>query len=110
MAALERYHWPGNVRELENAIERAVALSDRDLIDVGDLPETIAQAGRTESLREAIRSGRTAFEETVAAFEQDIIREALDRCGWNQTRAAEQLGITRRMLKLKIDKLALTRE
>jgi DNA-binding NtrC family response regulator len=110
MAALERYHWPGNVRELENAIERAVALSDGDLIDVGDLPETIAQASRTESLREAIRSGRTAFEETVAAFEQDIIREALDRCGWNQTRAAEQLGITRRMLKLKIDKLALTPE
>jgi DNA-binding NtrC family response regulator len=110
LAALERYHWPGNVRELENAIERAVALSDGDLIDVGDLPDQIAQASRTESLREAIRSGHTAFEETVAAFEQDIIREALERCGWNQTRAAEQLGITRRMLKLKMDKLGLERE
>jgi DNA-binding NtrC family response regulator len=110
LAALERYHWPGNVRELENAIERAVALSDGDLIDVDDLPENIARASRTESLREALRSGGIDFEETVAAFEQDIIREALDRCGWNQTRAAEQLGITRRLLKLKIDKHALTRE
>jgi DNA-binding NtrC family response regulator len=110
LAALERYPWPGNVRELENAIERAVALSDRDLIDVGDLPENIASASRTESLREALRSGRIAFEEAVAAFEQDIIREALDRCDWNQTRTAEQLGITRRLLKLKIDKHALIRE
>jgi DNA-binding NtrC family response regulator len=110
LAALERYHWPGNVRELENAIERAVALSDSDLIDVADMPENIARTSRTESLREALRSGGIDFEETVAAFEQDIIREALDRCGWNQTRAAEQLGITRRLLKLKIDKHALTRE
>jgi DNA-binding NtrC family response regulator len=110
MAALERYPWPGNVRELENAIERAVALSDGDLIDVADMPENIVRASRTESLREALRSGGIAFEETVAAFEHDILREALDRCGWNQTRAAEQLGITRRLLKLKIDKHALTRE
>jgi DNA-binding NtrC family response regulator len=110
LAALERYHWPGNVRELENAIERAVALSDRDLVDVDDMPENIARANRTESLREALRSGRIALEETVAAFEQDILREALDRCDWNQTRTAEQLGVTRRLLKLKIDKYALTRE
>jgi DNA-binding NtrC family response regulator len=110
LAALERYHWPGNVRELENALERAVALSDGDLVDVADLPENIDRAGRTESLREALRSGGIAFEETVAAFEQDILREALDRCDWNQTRAAEQLGITRRLLKLKIDKHALKRE
>jgi DNA-binding NtrC family response regulator len=110
LAALERYPWPGNVRELENAIERTVALSDSDRIEIGDLPENIARANRTESLRDALRSGRIAFEETVAAFEQDILREALDRCGWNQTRTAEQLGITRRLLKLKIDKHALKRE
>ena len=110
LALLQTYAWPGNVRELQNAIERAVALSDGDLIDVGDLPENIGQESRTASLREALRSGRIAFEEAVAAFEQDIIREALNRCGWNQTRAAEQLGITRRLLKLKIDKHALTRE
>jgi len=110
LAALERYHWPGNVRELENALERAVALSDGSLIDVADMPENIVRASRTESFREALRSGGIAFEETVAAFEQDILREALDRCDWNQTRAAEQLGITRRLLKLKIDKHELKRE
>jgi len=74
------------------------------------MPENIVRASRTESFREALRSGGIAFEETVAAFEQDILREALDRCDWNQTRAAEQLGITRRLLKLKIDKHELKRE
>jgi DNA-binding NtrC family response regulator len=110
LAALEHYPWPGNVRELENAIERGVALCERDFLDVGDLPESIAQASRTETLRDALRRGRIALEDAVGGFERDILRETLDRCGWNQTHAAEQLGITRRLLKLKIDKYALDRE
>jgi DNA-binding NtrC family response regulator len=109
LAALERYAWPGNVRELENAIERAVTLADGDTVDVADLPEGVVQAGRTEALRDAVRSGSLGFEDAVGAFEQDLIRESLERCEWNQTRAAEQLGITRRLLKLKMDKYAIGR-
>jgi DNA-binding NtrC family response regulator len=109
VAALERHPWPGNVRELENAIERAVTLAEGDTVDVTDLPEGVVQAGRTELLRDAVRSGSLGFEEAVTAFEQDLIRESLERHEWNQTRAAEQLGITRRLLKLKMDKHRIDR-
>jgi DNA-binding protein Fis len=47
------------------------------------------------------------FEEALARFEIDLLREALERCGWNQTRAAHALGITRRVLKLKIDRFGI---
>jgi DNA-binding NtrC family response regulator len=107
LGALERYSWPGNVRELENAIEHAVALSDGGVIDEQDLPESTVAGGRTEALREAVRSGQLDLEEATARFEQELIREALARSEWNQTRAAEQLGITRRVLKLKMDRYGL---
>ena len=107
LGTLERYSWPGNVRELENAIEHAVALSDGGVIDDKDLPEAIVAGGRTEALRDAVRTGQLGMEEATARFEHELIREALERNEWNQTRAAEQLGITRRVLKLKMDRYGL---
>jgi DNA-binding NtrC family response regulator len=104
LAALERHPWPGNVRELENAIERAVALAEGPELGLADLPPAIVQAEQLEALREGVRAGRLGFEEAVARFEKDLLLEALERSGWNQTRAADQLGITRRQLKLKIDR------
>jgi transcriptional regulator with GAF, ATPase, and Fis domain len=104
LAALERYAWPGNVRELENAIERGATLCDANTIQLEDLPESILSAGRSDRLREAWRIGRGGFEETVGRFERELILEALERQRWNQTRAAEDLGITRRLLKLKMDR------
>ena len=106
-AALERHAWPGNVRELQNALEHAVALREGTTIQPEDLPETVTQASRTESLREAVRIGQIGLEEAAAGFEIQLIREALDRCEWNQTRAAEHLGVTRRSLKLKIDRYGI---
>jgi len=105
--ALERHVWPGNVRELQNALERAVALREGAAIHPGDLPETVTQASRTESLRDAVRGGQLGLEEAASSFEIQLIREALDRCEWNQTRAAEHLGVTRRLLKLKIDRYGI---
>ena len=109
MACLERYAWPGNVRELQNAIERAVALAEGEVLLESDLPEEIRQATRTEGVREAVRSGKLGFEEAVNQFERQLLREGLDRNDWNQTRTAEQLGITRRQLKIKMDRYGLTR-
>jgi DNA-binding NtrC family response regulator len=103
-SALERYSWPGNVRELANAVERAVALSEGEVIEPADLPEAIANRSRNDFLRGAVRSGELGFEEATAGFERDLIREALQRAGGNQTRAAELLRITRRVLKLKMDR------
>jgi len=110
LSALERYPWPGNVRELENAIERAVTLADGEAIGLADLPDVIVQAGRTDSLRDAVRSGRMNFDDAVSGFEEALLREGLERAEWNQTRAAEGLGITRRQLKLKMDKYGLDQQ
>ena len=106
-AALERHAWPGNVRELQNALERAVALREGTAIRPEDLPETVTQASRTESLRDAVRGGQLGLEDAASSFEIQLIREALDRCEWNQTRAAEHLGVTRRLLKIKIDRYGI---
>jgi DNA-binding NtrC family response regulator len=104
LAALERYDWPGNVRELENAVERAVALADGEEIGLADLPDAIQVAARGEGLREAVRGGRLSLDAAVARFESELIREALEQTEGNQTRAAARLGITRRVLKLKLDR------
>jgi DNA-binding NtrC family response regulator len=107
LAALERFPWPGNVRELENAIEHAVALAEGPVLELADLPPAVAQAGRGEALREAVRSGQLGFEQAAADFERGLLLEALERAGWNQTHAAEQLRITRRALKLRMDRHGL---
>jgi len=107
LEALERFPWPGNVRELANAIERAVALSDREVLELEDLPPGIVREGRIEELREGVRSGAIGVEAAAADFEREILLEMLERCAWNQTRAAEQLRITRRALKLKMDRYGL---
>ena len=107
IASLEGYNWPGNVRELQNAIEHGMALCEGDTIDLADLPISIGRTGQAEALREQWRQGEHGFEETVKRFETEILREALESHLWNQTRTANALGITRRVLKLKMDKLGI---
>jgi len=106
-AALQEYSWPGNVRELENAIEHGHALCQGDVIELTHLPLPVRRSGRAEALREEWRQGRLDFEEVVARFETEILREALERESWNQTRTAGRLGITRRVLKLKMDRFGI---
>jgi len=105
--ALLEYSWPGNVRELENAIEHGIAMTDGETIEVAELPLSVRRSGRAEALREEWRKGQIDFEELVARFETEILREALERNEWNQTRTASRLGITRRSLKLKMDRLCI---
>jgi two-component system response regulator AtoC len=105
--ALETYAWPGNVRELENAVEHGITLCEGELIQLDDLPESIAHCGKTEGLREEWRSGQISFEEALAGFEREMLCEALERRDWNQTRAAADLRITRRLLKLKMDRFEI---
>ncbi len=107
LAALEGYAWPGNVRELQNAIEHGLALCEGDTIEPGDLPISIGRTGQAEALREQWRQGERSFDETVTRFETEILREALENHHWNQTRTASSLGITRRVLKIKMDKLGI---
>ena len=96
--ALLRYDYPGNVRELENIIERASVITRGDVIGRADLPISIQEPEVEES------SSKTDLPVVVERLERRLIREALDRSGGVQTRAAEQLGITERALRYKLKK------
>jgi two-component system response regulator AtoC len=92
------YEWPGNVRELENVIERAVILCPYEQIDLECLPKKFLAAGddadepRTLNLNE---------------IEKNVVIKALDKSSWNQSKAAELLGITRKQLRTKMKNLGL---
>ena len=97
---LLRYDYPGNVRELENLMERAVVLTRDDVIGPADLPLTLQDA--TPDVPEP--SGLTA---AVEALERRMIGDALMRTDGIQTRAAEVLGISERVLRYKLKKYGL---
>jgi Nif-specific regulatory protein len=96
---LMNYAWPGNVRELENVIERAVVLCEGEEICGYDLPPSLQEAALPP--RDARRTGLEAKLETV---EYEYIVEALKSTQGNMSDAAEQLGMTRRMLGLRMKK------
>jgi two-component system NtrC family response regulator len=98
--ALLRYDYPGNVRELENIIERAVVLTRDDIIGTGDLP-LLTRESQPEKI------GESSLPAAVEGMERQMIRAALARAGGVQTRAAEALGISERVLRYKMDKYGL---
>jgi DNA-binding NtrC family response regulator len=98
------YRWPGNVRQLENAIERIVVLSESDHVTLNDLPEFLRPAGR---LLEHQRSAGSTEGMSLETVEKDLIVQALRQFGWNQSRAAKHLGITRKTLLYRIAKYGI---
>jgi Nif-specific regulatory protein len=98
---LMSYHWPGNVRELENCIERAVLLSDDDVIHGHHLPP---------SLQTAEASG-TAFrgplKGSLAGVERELVLESLKSCRGNMAKAARALGISERIIGLRVRKYGI---
>ena len=98
VAALRAHDWPGNVRELENAMERAAALAD----------EGVIRAPHLASLREDAESAAPGgLRRHVDDAERRAIEEALSACRGNQTQAAARLGISRRALIYRMEKLGL---
>ncbi len=104
---LMNYEWPGNVRELENLIERVIALTQNEYILPDELPIPIAHQSKTNGLKESVLSGQISFSKAEEEFEKEIILDALRRTNYVQSHAAELLGISRRILKYKMDKLGI---
>jgi len=105
MDLLMRYNWPGNVRELENAIERAVVMGKGDAILAQDLPLEIQKTSDLSCL--TLPSGRTSLEERMGELEKELITGALKETGRVQVRAAKLLGISRRIIKYKMEKYGI---
>ncbi len=109
LTALSQYSWPGNVRELENVIESILALCANDQICANDLPSRLRQsrASNSSDLKQSVLEGVLPFDEAERQFEREIILKALQKTDFIQTKAAELLGISRRILKYKMDKLGI---
>src|ERR1044072_8578935 len=109
--AFRRYDWPGNVRELRNVIERALILEDGDVITMKYIPRPVDEGsgitardshdGAGFSTRFRLPSEGVALEDV----EMSLVRQAIDRSGGNQTKAADLLGISRDQLRYRLKKL-----
>jgi DNA-binding NtrC family response regulator len=104
MRKLKAYGWPGNIRELRNAIERAMLLAESDQLSADQFP--------------VVSKAATALTETVPLpvagidleqLERSLLVQALERSGWNQTKAASLLGLNRDQIRYRIEKFKLER-
>lgn len=110
---LMQYDWPGNVRELENVIERAMVLGKSDVLGIENFPTQITrlheQTDPEQSLLDGLRLPEDGISliETVEKIEKQLIGEALLKTDGNKTKAAELLGITRKIMRYKTEKYGL---
>jgi transcriptional regulator with GAF, ATPase, and Fis domain len=103
LKVLMDYHWPGNVRELENVVERAVVLSQDEIIGRDLLPESIlSPSSRFATLSSFPLTKSTSLFEILDAFERRVIIEMLEQTGWSQTEAADNFKIPLSTLNQKI--------
>src|SRR5256714_1605392 len=104
---LMEYDWPGNVRELENVVERAVVLSRGQIITSRELPFGDHEADEHGEEGEEVSAEKSYFKKSVSQFEKDLIMKALRDANGNRSKAAEMLGIYRRLLYAKIKEYGL---
>jgi Nif-specific regulatory protein len=95
---LMAYHWPGNVRELQNVIERAVLVCDGDVVHAHHLPPTLQMADTSEA------AATQPLAAALAAYEKDLIQDALKMARGNRAKAARLLNATARIVNYKIRK------
>ncbi len=98
---LMAYHWPGNVRELENCVERAVLLSDDDVIHGHHLPPTLQTAEASGTVP------RGTLRATLERVERELLVEALKSSRGNMAAAAVSLGITERIMGLRVHRYGI---
>lgn len=96
---LQKHNWPGNIRELQHAVERAVIMSESNVLE----PQDFFITQREEDKSEKISTSNLNLEET----EKMLIRKVIDKHGGNISRAAKELGLTRASLYRRIEKYGL---
>ncbi len=109
---LLKYDWPGNIRELENLIEQMVVLSSGEIIEPQHLPAYLVEKVSTPYSLPAFDGHLTlkgAKKRLVEDFEKRFIRSALDRSGWNVTRASKEIGESREGLHRKMKRYGIHR-
>jgi two-component system, NtrC family, response regulator AtoC len=109
LAALRRHPWPGNVRQLRNAVERAVVMSEGEVLLPQHLPPDIL-APPPPSSSNGTHPSHEAPLVTLDEMEQQMIRRALRESAKNVTLAAERLGIHRNTLRRKITEYGIEQE
>ena len=102
MKRLQAYGWPGNIRELRNAVERAMLLAEGDTLTADDF--TIGGAGAVH-LGDRVELPAAGID--LEQLERSLVVQALERTGWNQTRAAALLGLNRDQIRYRIEKFHL---
>jgi len=98
LKVLLKYSWPGNVRELENVIQRAVTLTQHEVLLPEDLLPSSMEESAEESFEKALRE-----DYTVDKLEKEYIRRVLIKVGGNKSRASEILGLDRKTLRRKLE-------
>jgi transcriptional regulator with PAS, ATPase and Fis domain len=105
MRVLAKYHWPGNVRELQNIIERSCALAEGPVLQVADIRLDAERSKPAESAAGFLPDGFT-----LEQWEDEIIREALQRSHGNKSQAARLLGLSRNALRYRLSKIGIADE
>ncbi|HKS67222.1 MAG TPA: sigma-54 dependent transcriptional regulator [Candidatus Acidoferrales bacterium] len=98
--ALEEYAWPGNVRELQNAVQRAVVLSEGPAVEVWQLPAAVRSSSEPPQLARS-------YEEEVRDFKRRLVLRTLRECGWRKAESARVLGVARGYLHRLINQLGI---
>jgi DNA-binding NtrC family response regulator len=98
LQVLADWNWPGNVRELENTIERAAIVCQNAAIEPNDLPARVRGLSTAWTITPELPRAGLELRAAVAAFENELIRQALERTGWNKNQAARLLGLNRTTL------------
>jgi len=104
--AFKRYNWPGNVRELKSTIERAMLLSEGNILNPKyiQLDESDAANMKFEESTDIVTLEIPINNVSLPKIEENVIRKALDINDWNQTRTARMLGVTREVLRYRMKK------
>ena len=110
--ALLAHAWPGNVRELQNMLEQTVLLAQENTIRLEDITLTRAFREADMPVRgsvDELPQGAAAGSTNLTDMERHLVRHVLERNGWNVSRAAMELGITRDKLRTRMDRYRITR-